>query len=194
GLFRVDSSQSLTLEARLFDGVSLDYGVGNRGNSAQPPDLNIETAPPATQSTAVFEKSTVKLSDNQTGLDSGKEPEAVSEMTLREISRLTKGAKTEKERRQAVAEMHKRFTFPFACLTLTAMTFILAIQGRRFSTRPRTVVAILFLAMGFYLLLVLGQNLALSGAIPCWLGGWFSNLIYGAFILKSFISNKPPGA
>src|SRR5262249_39226678 len=34
----------------------------------------------------------------------------------------------------------------------------------------------------------------LSGASPCWLGGWFSNLIYGAFILKSFISNKPPGA
>src|SRR5262249_61798417 len=51
-----------------------------------------------------------------------------------------------------------------------------------------------FLAMGFYLLLVLGQNLALSGAIPGWLGGWFSNLIYGAFILKSFISNKTPGA
>src|SRR5262249_60455245 len=61
-------------------------------------------------------------------------------------------------------------------------------------TRPRTVIAILFLAMGFYLLLVLGQNLALSGAVPGWLGGWFSNMIYGAFILRSFISNKAPGA
>src|SRR5262249_15555123 len=91
-----------------------------------------------------------------------------------------------------IAETHKRFAFPFACLTLTAMTFILAIQGRRFTTRPRTVMAILFLAMGFYLLLVLGQNLALSGTVPGWLGGWFSNFIYGAFILRSFITNKTP--
>jgi LPS export ABC transporter permease LptG len=113
-------------------------------------------------------------------------------MSIKGISRLITEAKTDRERRQAIAELHKRFAFPFACLTLTAMTFILAIQGKRFSTRPRTVIAILFLAMGFYLLLVVGQNLALSGAVPGWLGVWFSNFIYGAFILKSFISNKTP--
>jgi len=87
--------------------------------------------------------------------------------------------------------MHRRFAFPFACLTLTAMTFILAIQGRRFSTRPRTVIAVLFMAMGFYLLLVMGHNLSVSGAVPVWLGVWFSNIVYGAVILKSLASSRP---
>jgi LPS export ABC transporter permease LptG len=189
GQFRIESGQSLSLEAQLFNGISLEYG----GQSSQ----NAQPNPPASQSTAQFAKSTVKLSDHQTTAEgAGKEANTgrLDQMTLREISKLTTTAKTDRERRQAVVEMHKRFAFPFACLTLTAMTFILAIQGRRFSTRPRTVVAILFLAMGFYLLLVLGQNLALSGAVPGWLGGWFSNLIYGAFILTTFISNKAPGA
>ena len=191
GQFRIESGQSLALEAQLFNGISFEYG----GQSS--PTLNAQPIPPTSQTTALFAKSTVKLSDHQPSADGhGKEANSgrLDQMTLREISKLTTTAKTDRERRQAVVEMHKRFAFPFACLTLTAMTFILAIQGRRFSTRPRTVIAILFLAMGFYLLLVLGQNLALSGAVPGWLGGWFSNLIYGAFIIKSFLSNKTPGA
>src|SRR5215813_11378836 len=189
GQFRIESGQSLALEAQLFNGISLEYG----GQTA----FNAQFTPPSSQSTALFTKSTVNLSNHQNEADSVVKESGsarLDQMTLGEISKFTIEAKTDKERRQAVVEMHKRFAFPFACLTLTAMTFILAIQGRRFSTRPRTVIAILFLAMGFYLLLVLGQNLALSGAIPGWLGGWFSNLIYGAFILKSFISNKTPGA
>ena len=191
GQFRIESGQSLALETQLFNGISFEYG----GQSSQTP--NAQSIPPTSQSTALFAKSTVKLSDHQTTADgNGRETSVgrLDQMTLREISRLTTTAKTDRERRQAVVEMHKRFAFPFACLMLTGMTFILAIQGRRFSTRPRTVIAILFLAMGFYLLLILGQNLALSGAVPGWLGGWFSNLIYGVFILKSFISNKTPGA
>jgi len=191
GQFRIESGQSLALEAQLFNGISLEYGGQPSSN------FNTQFTPPSSQSTALFTKSTVKLSDHQNAADSAVKESGsarLDQMTLGEISKFITEAKVDKERRQAVVEMHKRFAFPFACLTLTAMTFILAIQGRRFSTRPRTVIAILFLAMGFYLLLVLGQNLALSGAIPGWLGGWFSNLIYGAFILKSFISNKTPGA
>jgi len=191
GQFRIESGQSLALEAQLFNGISLEYGE-------QPPsNFNAQLTPPSSQSTALFAKSTVKLADDQTTANGASKDPGSSQlglMSLGEISKLTTEAKTEAERRQAVVEMHKRFAFPFACLTLTAMTFILAIQGRRFSTRPRTVIAILFLAMGFYLLLVLGQTLALSGTIPGWLGAWLSNLIYGAFILKSFISNRTPGA
>lgn len=187
GEFRVESGQSLTLESQLFNGVSLEYDGQHRQ------DLNnMEQSPPSSQSTGVFTKLTVKLADNRTTFNTGKEVGSLAEMSLKDISRLVAEARTDKEKRQAIAEMHKRFAFPFACLTLTAMTFILAIQGRRFSTRPRTVIAILFLALGFYLLLVLGQNLALSGVVPVWLGVWFSNFIYGAFVLKSFISNKPP--
>ncbi|MCG3164032.1 MAG: hypothetical protein JMDDDDMK_05503 [Acidobacteria bacterium] len=187
GQFRIESGQSLLLEAQLFNGISLEY------SGQRPSDLNTQFQPVSPQSTAVFAKSTVKLADNQAGGSAtNKEPGAIAEMTLGELSKLAEEAKTEKQGRQATAELHKRFAFPFACLILTAMTFILAIQGRRFSTRPRTVIVVLFLAMGFYLLLVVGQNLALSGAVPGWLGGWFANLAYGVFILKSFASNKTP--
>ncbi len=186
GQFRIESAQSLALEAQLFNGISLEYG-GQR-----PLDPGAQSTPPATQSTAIFQKSTVKLADNQNALDESGNTATLAEMTPSEISRFASSTKTERERRQAVAERHKRFAFPFACLTLTAMTFILAIQGRRFSTRPRTVIAVLFLAMGFYLLLVAGQNLAVSGKVPVWLGVWFSNILFGSFVVKSFVSNRPP--
>ena len=143
----------------------------------------------------MFAKSIVKLVDNSKtaeGADRDSDPGRLNQMSLREIREFAAVAKTDVERRQAVAEMHKRFAFPFACLTLTAMTFILAIQGRRFSTRPRTVIAVLFMAMGFYLLLVVGHNLSVSGAVPVWLGVWFSNIVYGAVVLKSLASSKPP--
>lgn len=187
GQFRIEPARSLTLEAQLFNGVSVEYG-GERSF-----DLNSQPTPPSLQSTAMFQKSTVKLADNENTLDeSGNNSGTLAGMTLGEISRVAAASKTDKERRQALAERHKRFAFPFACLTLTAITFILAIQGKRFSTRPRTVIAILFLAMGFYLSLVVGYNLALSGVTPVWVGVWLSHLLYGSFVVKSFISNKLP--
>lgn len=189
GQFRIESGQSLALESQLFNGVSLVY----KGQAASTTDAQLTL--PSSQSAALFAKSTVKLVDHpNTDDNAGKDSSSgkLTLMSLREISKFAAEAKTDKERRQAIAETHRRFAFPFACLTLTAMTFILAVQGRRFSTRPRTVIAVLFMTMGFYLLLVMGHNLSVSGAIPIWLGVWFSNFVYGALILKSLISGKPP--
>jgi LPS export ABC transporter permease LptG len=189
GQFRIESGQSLALEAQLLNGVSLDYG----GQQALTADAQI--TPPSSQSASLFAKSTVKLVDHQNTGDGAEKDlglSKLSQMSLPEISRFAAETGDDKERRQAQAEMHRRFAFPFACLTLTAMTFILAVQGRRFSTRPRTVIAVLFMAMGFYLLLVMGQNLSMSGTVPVWLGVWFSNFLYGALILNSLISGKAP--
>jgi LPS export ABC transporter permease LptG len=188
GQFRIESGQSLSLEAQLFNGVSLEY----QGHAAS---INSQITPPSSQSAALFAKSIVKLVDNSKMADGAERDSSSGKlnlMSLQEISEFAAEAKTDKEQRQALAEMHKRFAFPFACLTLTAMTFIFAIQGRRFSTRPRTVIAVLFMAMGFYLLLVMGHNLSVSGTVPVWLGVWFSNIIYGAVILKSLASSRPP--
>jgi LPS export ABC transporter permease LptG len=189
GQFRIESGSTLALEAQLLNGVSLEYSAQQ---AAAP---GAQTTLPSSQSASLFAKSTVKLVENQnTGGGAEKDfgLNKLNMMSLQEISRFAAEAATDKERRQAEAEMHRRFAFPFACLTLTAMTFILAIQGRRFSTRPRTVIAVLFMALGFYLLLVMGQNFSLSGAIPVWLGVWFSNLLYGAFIIQALISGKSP--
>jgi lipopolysaccharide export system permease protein len=189
GQFRIESGQSLSLEAQLFNGVALEY----QGQNAS--IINGQLTPPSSQSASLFAKSIVKLVDNpkmDDGADRDSSPSKLFQMSLRELSRFAREAKTDVERRQAEAEKHKRFAFPFACLTLTAMTFVLAIQGRRFSTRPRTVIAVLFMAMGFYLLLVVGYNISVSGAVPVWLGVWFSNLLYGAVVLKSLASSRPP--
>jgi lipopolysaccharide export LptBFGC system permease protein LptF len=189
GQFRIESGQSMALEAQLLNGVSLEYG-GQQTLAA-----GAQIAPPSSQSASLFAKSTVRLVDHQNTPDSDEKDlglNKLNQMSLREISRFAAETSVDKERRQAQAEMHRRFAFPFACLTLTAMTFILAVQGRRFSTRPRTVIAVLFVAMGFYLLLIMGQNLSMSGAVPVWLGVWFSNFLYGALILKSLASGKAP--
>jgi len=188
GQFRIESGQSLSLEAQLFNGVSLEY----QGQAAS--IINSQVTPPSSQEAAMFAKLIVNLVDNSKMADGADRDSGVGKlnlMPLREISEFAAVAKTDKEKRQALAEMHRRFAFPFACLTLTAMTFVLAIQGRRFSTRPRTVIAVLFMAMGFYLLLVMGHNLSVSGAVPVWLGVWFSNLVYGAVILKSLALSRP---
>jgi LPS export ABC transporter permease LptG len=188
GQFRVESGQSLALEAQLLNGVSLEY----KGQQAP---AGAQLTPPSSQSTSLFDKSTVKLVDSQNTVDPTEKDSGLNtlnRMSLQEISSFAAKANNDKDRRQAQTEMHRRFAFPFACLTLTAMTFILAVQGKRFSTRPRTVIAVLFMAMGFYLLLVMGQNLSMSGKVPVWLGVWSSNLVYGALILKSLISGKSP--
>jgi LPS export ABC transporter permease LptG len=200
GQFRIESGGSLALEAQLFNGVSMKYGgqpalTANAQGGQAASTANAQGAPTTSQSTALFAKYSVKLVDdpnNDNGVSKDAHVNELKQMSLGEISKFAAEAKTDNERRQALAETHKRFAFPFACLTLTAMTFILAVQGRRFSTRPRTVIAVLFMALGFYLLLVMGQNLSISGAVPIWLGVWFSNLIYGALILRSLSSGKPP--
>lgn len=115
----------------------------------------------------------------------------LSEMTMGEVGRLARNAESVKERLQASVEWHKRLAFPFACITLTMLTFIIAIQGRRMASRPRTTVTVLFLAMFFYLILVAGQNTAAKGNVPVWLGVWFSNLLFSGYILYAFIVSRP---
>ena len=134
-----------------------------------------------------FQRASIRLvdrSDQERTVEGGFEtPGALSEMTLAQLGRQAVRAVNPLDRRRAQVEWHKRLAFPFACLTLTWITFLVALRGKRFSTRPRTVVAILFVALAFYLLLVAGQNLASSGRIVPWLGVWFSNLLLGAYIL-----------
>ena len=177
GQLRITSAPRTALEAELFVGFSLE----NRLNT-----------PEASQATTLFDKISIKLTEkNDNGEEAAAEPPGgVQEMTIKEVTAFAKSAPTPKERIQALVEWHKRLAFSMACLTLTGVTFIIALRGRRFSTRPRTFIAIIFIAMGFYLLLVAGQNLALSGTLPVWLGVWLSNFLLGAYVIKSLITNS----
>src|SRR5262247_1668957 len=95
GQFRIESGQSLALEAQLLNGVSLVW----QGQSATQ----------STQSAALFAKSIVRLVDNSKTADDEAKDSGSSKlilMSLQELSEFAAEAKTDKERRQAVTEMH----------------------------------------------------------------------------------------
>ncbi len=180
GQLRLTSAPRVVLEAQLSRGLSLE-------NRLNPQSQAPETA---SQAASGFEKGTIILTEKGAEEDEANDaPGAIKEMTIGEVTRYIKSAPTPKDRLRAVVEWHKRIAFSLACLTLTCVAYIVALRGRRFSTRPRTVVAILFIAMAFYLLLVSGQNLSLSGSFPAWLGVWLSNILLGLYIIKSFGTN-----
>src|SRR5215510_11539223 len=84
GQFRIESGQSLALEAQLFNGVSLGY----QGPSASS----------SSQSAALFAKSIVRLVDNpKTADDEGKDSDSgkLNLMSLQEISEFAAEAKTD---------------------------------------------------------------------------------------------------
>jgi lipopolysaccharide export system permease protein len=184
GQLRITSAPRLTLEAQLYRGVSLENRATN--NTQEAPDHAANSV-----AASDFDKLSIKLTETIAAQGEPNDaPGAFAEMTLSEVGRAARTTANPKDRLRAVVEWHKRLAFSFACLTLTGVTFIIALRGRRFSTRPRTVVAILFVAMAFYLTLVAGQNLALSGSLPPWLGVWLSNILLAAYVIKSFVSNR----
>lgn len=190
GLLRITPSPQLALEAQLYNGLSVENraeGGKGAGEAAEAGGIFGGNAA-GTQAVSDFQKLSIKLTEkaSRDENDDIGGPAGMAEMTIGELGRLAGGAADSKDRVRAVVEWHKRIAFPFACLTLTCITFLMAVNGRRFSTRPRTVVAILFVAMGFYLVLVSGQNLANSGRLPPWLGVWLSNILLGWYIFRSF--------
>ena len=161
------------VEVDLYRGVSIETGrsIGRDGAG--------ETEE---ESAAAFEQASIRLQDPR----GGRATEGAglfAELTLAELSRRARLANSETDRRAARVEWHRRLAFPFASLFLPGAAFALAVAGRRRNTRARTVVAILFVALGYYLLLVMGQNLASRGAVPAWLGVWLSNLLFGSYLL-----------
>ena len=172
-----EDSERLGLEVELLKVVSVESKVANGSQSVS--------------AASASERASIKFTEQDSGDgDSATTTIPLSEMSLGEVTRQSKNAGAPKDRLQASIEWHRRFAFPFACITLTLLTFIVALQGRRLASKPRTTVVVLFLAMLFYLMLVAGQNLAGAGKVPVWLGVWFSNLFFGSYVVFAFVTNK----
>jgi LPS export ABC transporter permease LptG len=178
GQLTIATTPEITLEAALYSGLSLKSKITQNTSSE---DSN-------SQAVSKFDKFTIQLSKRDADDNGANDSAGMPEMTLSEIARVAK--ENGKDQLRARVEWHKRLAISFASLTLTCLTFIIALRGKRFSTRPRTVIVILFSAMVFYLLLIAGQNLALSGTVPASIGPWFSTLLIAAYVIKSFITNK----
>jgi LPS export ABC transporter permease LptG len=180
GQLRIAGSSNNSLEVQLLHGLTVEKEFKESGTNSQV--------------ASAFVKSSLRPMDNKPEEPDGLiPPSPLAEMTLRDVVRAAKSSSTPKERLQAVVEWHKRLAFPFACVTLPLIAFVIALRGRRLSTRPRTAVAVIFVAMLFYVILVAGQSLATSGKVPAWLGVWLAHLLYGAFIVQAFLRNKHLG-
>jgi LPS export ABC transporter permease LptF/LPS export ABC transporter permease LptG len=77
--------------------------------------------------------------------------------------------------RQALVELHKRFAVPFASIALVLLAIPIGAAASRHSGRAMGIAIGFALALIYYLVLIAGQNLALSGALPAWLGVWLAN-------------------
>jgi LPS export ABC transporter permease LptG len=178
GQLTITTTPEITLEAALYSGLSLESKMAQNTPSE---DSN-------SQAVSKFDKFTIQLSKRNADENGADGSAGMTEMTMGELAKAAK--ENGKDQLRARVEWHKRLAISFSSLTLTCLTFIIALGGKRFSTRPRTVIVILFVAMAFYLLLIAGQNLALSGTVPVWLGPWFSTLLIAAYAIKSFTTNK----
>ncbi len=197
GQLRLTSEPNVSLEAELRNGLSFaftpnDLAKAQKGDATSLPAVTV----PA-QDTSVFEKLSIKLTqreiltaEEEAELEKQAASGPLNEMTTGEVSRIARSAVKPEDRLRARVEWHRRFSFPFACLTLTIISFIVSMRGKKFSTRPRTVVLIMFIAMAFYLVLIAGQNMANAGTVPAWLGVWFSNIALSAYAVKTFVTDK----
>lgn len=180
GQLRIASNSNNSLEVQLLHGLTVEKDFR---------DAKVES-----QAASAFAKSSLRPTENKPDEPDGLNPPSpLAEMGLRDVLRATKLAATPKERLQANVEWHKRLAFPFACVTLPLMAFVLALQGKRLSTRPRTAIVVIFAAMLFYVILVAGQSLALSGKISVWLGVWLAHFLYGGFIIQAFARGNRSG-
>jgi lipopolysaccharide export LptBFGC system permease protein LptF len=64
---------------------------------------------------------------------------------------------------------------PFASIALVLLAIPIGAATSRHSGRAMGIAIGFALALIYYLVLIAGQNLALSGALPAWLGVWLAN-------------------
>jgi LPS export ABC transporter permease LptG/LPS export ABC transporter permease LptF len=172
GRLRLTQSSPLALEIELNEGLL----------------LTSSTLAPEKQTLTSFQQQKIKLSAETPSLAQAIErTRTAQELSLTQLSTQGKTAASTQERRQAQVEWHKRFALPLACLILTALAIPLGLLSARQAGRAVAFSVGFIIAVLYYLTLIGGQNLALAGTLPAWLGIWLPNLIWGGIaFLQSF--------
>jgi lipopolysaccharide export system permease protein len=154
----------ITLEVDLFDGLL----------------LTMSAVTPEKQTIVSFQQQDIKLSSADPALTQALEKErATQELSLLQLAQRSQPGGTRQEQRQAKVEWHRRFALPTACLLLVLLALPLGVSLSRQTGRAVAFSVGFGLAILYYLALLAGQNLALSGAVPAWLGIWLPNLLGG---------------
>jgi lipopolysaccharide export system permease protein len=109
------------------------------------------------------------------------------DMWLSELQRKVDDPGTSvKNRLKILAELHSRFTFPFASLVFAILAVPLGIQNRRAGKSGGFTVSIAII-LAYYVLMSVARTLAERGAVPPAVALWTPNLIFfclGWFFLR----------
>jgi LPS export ABC transporter permease LptG len=142
----------------------------------------------------------VKFEDMTFGLEVTEEKKAESvsvdkdrdPINTKEWNELISYAPAEPERRQWLAEIHRRVALPAACLVFALLGVGFGISnvrtGRSFGLLLGLAITVLY-----YLLALMGENAALSGRLPVWVGIWLANLVLGGVGLFVLLMQRRPG-
>lgn len=157
--------------------------------------LNISSHSPEKQTIVRFTQQEFKISSETPAIAQSIEKERSSqELSLTELHNRGSKGDSPLERRQAQVEWHKRLALPFACLALILVAIPLGTTTTRGAGRTLAFAVGFGLAVLYYLVLLAGQNLSLSGTLPAWLGVWLPNLIGLAGGLTATLNALPKRA
>jgi LPS export ABC transporter permease LptF/LPS export ABC transporter permease LptG len=81
--------------------------------------------------------------------------------------------------REAMVEIQRRISFPFACISFALLAMPIGARPRR-GGRAAGFLITLLLITGYYLMFTIGTGLARQGTIPIWVGIWSANVITAA--------------
>ncbi|HEU4389692.1 MAG TPA: LptF/LptG family permease, partial [Blastocatellia bacterium] len=106
-------------------------------------------------------------------------------------SELTAGVPAGTDYRAWLAEVHRRLTYPAACLVFALLGVGLGISNVR-TGRPFGLLMGLAITIVYYLIALAGEHGAVSGKLPVWLGVWMANLVLGGLgVLVLYIQRRP---
>lgn len=106
---------------------------------------------------------------------------------------LVAGAPGGTGRRNWLVEIHRRLSYPAACL-------VFALLGVGFGTtsvrtgRSFGLLLGLAITVGYYLLALAGEHAAVSGKLPVWLGTWLANIVLTGFGVLVILAQRKPGS
>ncbi len=173
GRLRMTQTSPLALEIQLTNGLLLSTSLTE----------------PQKQTLTTFEQQEIKLSTENPAIAQALEKERnTQELSLQQLSTRSLKAATKPEQRQASVEWHKRFSLPFACLILVILAVPLGLTTPRQTGRSVAFAIGFAIAVLYYLTLIAGQNFALAGTLPAWIGMWLPNLIGILFSLIRYLS------
>jgi lipopolysaccharide export system permease protein len=118
-------------------------------------------------------------------LDTGSSAPKKIEFTPGELLRYARQAATYRERASYYLELDRRMSLPAVCLILVFLGPPLASMSGKSGRLGGLAIGLLVFAL-YYAVLIYGENLAMAGRIPHYVGAWAASVILGIVAFAAF--------